>query len=152
MVSDREEDPLPSHPFETGSKLDFTDGESVTKVKATVHVGVGERAEPLWILLLKFLHRLICLEEFGVRRDAFGKGWWIGFKVMTFLPFFLDSVFDIDKIISLVGLYSQSAGRTSQLCATYLFHHDDRSRRSVGIYNGCHFEYRPSSSKSPSAS
>lgn len=52
MVSDREQHSFASHPLESSREFDFADGEGVSEMETSVHVGVGERSEPFWVLFL----------------------------------------------------------------------------------------------------
>ncbi len=64
MVSDRKQDTLPPHLFEACGELDFTDGEGMTQVETTVHVGVWKSSEPFGIFGLDIFHGLLGIEEF----------------------------------------------------------------------------------------
>lgn len=108
MVSNREQDPLPTHPLETGRKLNFADGESVTKMERTVHVGIRKSTEPLGVFLVNLLHRLAGSEEFRVRVDTLRKGRGVSLKELLLGPRSLSGLFEINKVISLVGLLQVS--------------------------------------------
>lgn len=50
----REQDSLAQHPLIPCRELDFGDGESVTEMERTIHVGVREVPKPFGKLLLDF--------------------------------------------------------------------------------------------------
>lgn len=108
MVSNREQDPLPTHPFETGRKLNLADGESVTKMERTVHVGIRESTEPFGVPLVNLLHRLSGSEEFRVGFDTLRKGRRVSLKELLLGPRSLSRLFEVNKVISLVGLQQVS--------------------------------------------
>lgn len=78
-------------------------------MKRTVHIGVRKSAEPFGILLVNLLHRLAGSEEFRVGFDTLGKRRGIGLKDVLLGPRCLSSLFEIDKVISFVGLLQFSA-------------------------------------------
>lgn len=108
VVSNREQDPLPTHSFETGRKLNLADGESVTKMERTVHVGIRKSTEPFGVLLVNLLHRLAGSEEFRVRVDTLRKRRGVGLKELLLGPRSLSGLFEVNKVISLVGLLQVS--------------------------------------------
>jgi hypothetical protein len=94
----RKQSPLAQHPLISGTKFDLGDGESMTEMQKTIHVGIWICTEPFRMLFLDFHERKPCHIGFdgGINLEE-------TFRCPTFLIF----SFQRDQVVTFRSLDSR---------------------------------------------
>jgi hypothetical protein len=104
---------LAQHSLETTSKLDLADGESVTQMQRSVHIGIRERSHPLGLLSSDLGWRR-CLAgdrlEVGASRSRS-----IDLEEVLLGPSGLSLAFELDEVVSLGSLCIERDATVHQL-------------------------------------
>lgn len=83
----------------------------MTEMERPIHVWVRKGAEPLGMFLLHLLHRVSLSEKVGIALNTGRQARRIGLEMLSLLPIGTNALFNVDEIVSFIGLYQRILGR-----------------------------------------